>query len=102
MALIEALTPEALAEAQAHFDAEGCGWIVERCIFPPAEAEDEGCDLGDMVFTRIEPCGATVALTDEFGSWACDAGHHHSAYGSPAWQSDDLDDWALAYQGADD
>jgi hypothetical protein len=92
MTLVDALAPEALAEIQAHFDAEGCGWLVERCILPPDEAEDEGWDLGDMVFSRIEPCGAKVALTDEFASWACEAGHHHSALGSPAWQSEDFFD----------
>jgi hypothetical protein len=91
MALIEALSPEAVAGLEAHFAAEGCGWVVDRSLVIEGER-----------WARLEPCEAPVALTDAFGSWACEAGHHHFAYGSPAWQAEDFDDWASSYCGDDD
>jgi hypothetical protein len=93
MALIEALTPEALAELRENFDATGCGWIVERFV---------GHDYDGNPRYEVEACGSVLTITDEFGSWACADGHHHFTYGSPAWAEADLHDWADAYQGLDD
>jgi hypothetical protein len=92
-ALIESCTPEELAELQAHFDAEGCVWHLERFV---------GYDYDDCPRYEVQPCGAPVTITDAFGSWACADGHHHFTYGSPAWQGQDLHDWAEAHQGLDD
>lgn len=79
MPLIEALTPNELAQIQAEWDAEGCAWLVERVV---------GYDYDDNPRIEILPCGAATVLTDEYGSWRCAKGHHHHTYGSPAWQND--------------
>lgn len=82
MPLIEALSPEAVAGLETHFATEGCGWLVDRSVVIE----------GDRIVC-IEPCGAPVALTDEFGSWECEVGHHHFTYGSPAWEDEDWGDY---------
>ena len=76
--MVDALSPQVLADIQAHFTETGCQWDVERFV---------GFDYDDNPRYAIQPCGALVRLTDDYGSWECNEGHHHHTYGSPAWVS---------------
>jgi hypothetical protein len=75
-----------------------CGWLVEiptASLYPP-EA-DWYPDSASDVYTTVE-CGS-LAFFDAEGSFRCEAGHEHLAYGSAAQQAEErieaaVEEWA--------
>lgn len=74
-----------------------CPWLVEQQVtFPFYEVPedwdyDKDGDPNDFSHydgpsTEIVECGAPIVRLDADG-WACEAGHEHLTYGSPAQQA---------------